>query len=192
METKTNKFITSRKSHGRVFLTQWRIVTGPCELTEEHKTSRWFKAFGSAITKVEKVSVQSDMLLTGPTSTVKTEAEWAEHAKVIWADVFTIVHTSHGSACIVNFTGGSEVSGFIGRRLKGRDKAKTLGTWRKYGSKRGHGMSWLRAMAGQKLCTSPESGRDICPGEAYDRLAEGVFPSRESIANNPGWRHQAL
>jgi hypothetical protein len=43
-----------------------------------------------------------------------------------------------------------------------RGKSMTLGTWRKYGGKRGHGMAYLRALTGMGRCTSPESGRDIC------------------------------
>jgi len=147
-------------------------VTSEGTLTDEHKSSRWFKAVGSLITRVEKVSVQSDMLLEGYAP--KTEAEWAEHAKLIWPTTYTVIHTAKGSACVVDFQSGSDIAGVIVSRGR-KPKALTLGTWRKYGSKRGHGMAWLRAEFGLGRCTSPEAGRDVCAGEAYGRLGSVEF-----------------
>jgi len=183
----TQTFTSSRKKHDHTFYTQWRVTTSPGELTEAHKASRWYAAFGSDITKVERVSVQSEMLLEGRPA--KTEADWADHAKAIRPSIYTVVHTRYGNACIVDYQNDySDVAGVIVSRPRGKAKSLTLGTWKKYGSKRGHGMAWLRAMAGQKFCTSPDSGRDICPAEAYNRLSEGVWPSRAAIAQG----HQAV
>lgn len=161
-------FISTRKKSGRTFSTQWRVRTEDSELTEAHKAAAWFTAIGSYVTKVEKVTIQSDILLSG--CEPKTAAQWDEHAKVIWPDVFTVIHTEHGSACIVEYRLGGQVAGVIAN-----GKSFTLGTWRKYGIKRGHGMSWLRSEHAQKRCTSPERGSDICEFEAWVRLAKGAY-----------------
>lgn len=176
----TQTYTSSRKKHGRTFYTQWRVTSSPGELTEAHKASRWYAAFGAEITRVERVSVQSDMLLEGRSA--KTEAEWADHAAHL-ASNYTVVHTRYGKACIVDYQNDySDVAGVVVSRPRGKAKSLTLGTWKKYGAKRGHGMAWLRAMYGQKSCTSPEAGQNICPAEAYNRLSEGCWPSRAAIA----------
>ena len=177
--SRTVTFPVSRKMNGHVFHEQWRVTTSPGELTEAHKSSRWYADFGSEITKVEKVEV-----LAQYSEGVKTEEEWAEHARHRGGpSKYTVVTTPYGSTCIVDFVNNwSDVCGAIINRPGKRAKALTVGTSRKYGQKRGHGMAWLLAMAGQKRCTSPRSGRDVCPAEAYNRLSEGCWPSRAAIA----------
>jgi hypothetical protein len=144
----TQEFITSRTKHDHVFFTAWRVQTETLSDVPEHmKMCRWFPEFGGKIKAVRKVSIQSDMHLPEfPKSiTDKTHME-----------TYIEIETDHAIACIVDFVSGAEVGGVI---VKGGKKccSKTLGTWRKYGSKRGHGMSWLRAKFGLGLCKSPES-----------------------------------
>jgi len=180
METQT--FITSRKKFDRTFLTQWRVTSQPAELTEAQKATRWYQVIGQSILAVTKVSVQSELHLEG--HALKTEADWEDHAKRIFPETYTVIHTAHGTACIVQF----EVATIQGITMNGggrsKPKAFTLGTWRKYGSKRGHGMAYLRAMAGMGRCTSPESGRDICEFEAWVRLTTGGYSEAAAKAFN--------
>lgn len=179
METQT--FTTTRKKHGHTFSTAWRVAVEASKLAESCKGDRWYKAMAPFITKVEQWSIQSDMLLQG--SAVPTEAEWAEKAKHQWPDKIMVVHTKFGTACITMFQGGSAISGMT---VNGPRKAtsKTLGTWRKYGSKRGHGMGYLRAMAGLGRCTSPEAGRDVCEFEAMCRLTQGGYEAADHKATS--------
>ena len=162
-------FTTSHKKSGHMFLTQWRVATEPGSLTEAHMGSDWFRAVGAGILGIEKMTIQHEVLLDG--STPKTEEQWAACTRF---ETYTVIHTFHGSACIIDFVDRSEMGGVVvngGRK----PKSLTLGTWRKYGDKRGHGMSYLRALAGRGLCTSPERGRDVCRAEAYGRLGSAAF-----------------
>lgn len=165
----TQDFTSSRVKAGHTFYTQYRVITDTAELTETHKASRWFKAFGHQITAVRKVSIASDIFVPGrtPPDFNSKMMPWAHYIEV---------ETPFAIACIVDFYDcPSDVRGLIlkdGRSDK-TNTAKTLETWRKYGSKRGLGMSWLRAKHGLGWCKSPESGRDICCAEAYERLATG-------------------
>jgi hypothetical protein len=158
MET---KFITSRVKHNHTFYTGWSYTVESAEIPEALKFDRWYKAFGDKIIAVRRVTVQQEMSLNGEMPNFNTH--------FCPKETYLEVETATAIACIVEFVSGSDVQGVI---VKGGRKAKshTLGTWRKYGCKRGHGMAWLRAKQGLKQCTSPESGSDICPGRAYEML----------------------
>jgi hypothetical protein len=165
METQT--FITSRKKHGHTFLTAWRVQVESAEIPEAIKFDRWYKVLAPFITKVERWAIQSDIHLPE-----YPDHNWDEKAKLVWPDRCLVIHTKFGTACVIEFTGGSAIQGITvnGER---KPKALTLGTWKKYGSKRGHGMSYLRAMAGLGRCSSPETGSDICEFEAVSWLTQG-------------------
>lgn len=167
----TQIFTASRKvKGGRVLRTAYHVTSVPHELTDSEKGSRWMAEFGAAITKVERVKIGSHTFLTDE------PVDWAS-PYIIW-DTYTVITTTWGQCCIVEFQDGyHEVQGIVfstlatlGRKME----CRTLGTWRKYGQKRGHGMKWLRMMAAAGQCKSPESGRDICPAEAYDRMGGGT------------------
>lgn len=167
-----NTFITSRTKFDRTFRTAWRVQVEAAELPESVKKDRWYRVLSPFITKVERWSVQQDMLLDGH-STPTTE-QWDEKAKSHWPDRTLVIHTKFGTGCVVLFEGHSDLQGITvasGRKAK----AFTMGTWRKYGVKRGHGMQYLRAAAGMGLCGSPEKGRDICELEAVAHLAFGSY-----------------
>lgn len=161
--TTTHEFETVRtiKRTGHVSRMAYHVEISSAELPESVKNDRWYKVLAPFITKVEQWAVQSD--IGGHAH------NWAEKAKLVWPDRTFVVHTKFGTATIVMFRDGSAIQGIT---VHGRKKAKayTLGTWRKYGHKRGHGMQQLRAAAGMGLCSSPEAGRDICEWEAVGRL----------------------
>lgn len=157
------EFITSRSKHGHIFYTAWRVqVEAISDIPEHMKLCRWYPEFGHMIKAVRRVKVQSDMYLPEYPDKIISD-----HSPV---DTYIEIETDHAIACIVDFVSGADIQGVI---VKGGRKPKsyTLGTWRKYGCKRGHGMGWLRSKFGRGLCKSPESGSDICPAEAYRLLA---------------------
>lgn len=168
----TQKFITNRtKKLGdgttRIFHTMWEVTTEELSDVPEHmKVCRWYPEFGGKIKAVRRVNVRSDIYMPEHPST-----EIPSHN---WGDTVIEIETDHAIACIVDFTSGAEVGGVIVKgsaRGRGKNLCMTLGTWRKYGHKRGHGMAWIRAKFHQGLCKSPESGSDVCPAEAYATLS---------------------
>jgi predicted secreted protein len=168
----TTCFITSRTKHDRTFRTAWRVQVEESELTDKQKNGRWYQVLASFITKVERWSIQSDMLLEGKQA--PTHQEWGEKAKSQWPSCCTVIHTKFGTGVVIQFEGGSDLQGITVAGAR-KPKALTMGTWRKYGRKRGHGMAYLLAAQGMGLCGSPDSGRDICELEAVAYLAFGAY-----------------
>lgn len=160
---KITEFTKVENKRGRTPSTwAYRMESEPSELSAEQKASRWYAAFGESVIEVTRVRVAIEMLFGGKAQ------DWSSKS-VCW-DTYTVVCTAFGFACIVDFKDGSEVQGFIAA-ASGKAPCMTLGTWRKYRAKRGHGMAWLRIHAALGLCKSPEKGRDVCPAEAYAALA---------------------
>jgi hypothetical protein len=182
-----HEFMTSRtKKIGyqetKTFWTAHYVaITAGVELPESVKNDRWFKVLAPFITRVELWECQSDMHLPEYPKT----RDWAANR---FPDRTYVVHTQYGTATIVMFASGSAISGITfknnrsAKRFNQHLKSMTLGTWRKYGGKRGHGMQQLRAMFGMKLCTSPESGRDICEFEAVCRLTRPGYEAQDHKA----------
>jgi hypothetical protein len=167
MDNTTHDFTTTRTRRGHTSSYAYHVVVEAAELPESVKKDRWYKVLAPFITKVERWSVQSD--IGGHAH------NWAELAKSIWPDRPYVIHTKFGTAAVVVFESCSALQGIMVRGSGRKSKAHTMGTWRKYGTKRGHGMAYLRAAAGMGLCSSPESGRDISEFEAVSYLAFGTF-----------------
>lgn len=170
-----HEFETSRKirATGHVSKTAYHVEISAAELPESVKKDRWYKVLAPFITKVESWSVQSD--IGGHTH------NWAELAKRIYPDRTFVVHTKYGTAAIKQFENHTDIQGITA--VEGRKpKAFTMGTWRKYRTKRGWGMAYLRAAHGMGLCGSPESGRDICEFEAICRLTQGSYAAEGQFA----------
>lgn len=164
--TTQEEFLSSYRKNNHTFHTAWRVQTEVLSDVPEHmKVCRWYPELSHLIKAVRRVSIQSDVYLPAyPDNTL------TENSPV---NTYIEIETDHAIACIVDFATGAEVGGVIvksGFTLAKR-RAMTLGTWRKYRAKRGHGMAWLRAKFGRGLCKSPESGSDVCPAEAYATLA---------------------
>ena len=184
----TTTFTTSRTKHGHVFHTAYHVAVEEAELPETVKQDRWYRVLAPFITKVVRWSVQSDTHLPE-----FPNHDWAQLAKIHFPDRTYVVHTRFGTATIVEFKGHSEIQGmtyksisheFSASRVGHKSKALTLGTWKKYGGKRGHGMQQLRAAYGMGLCTSPESGRDVSEFEAVCRLTQGNYETADHMATS--------
>lgn len=177
MENTTHEFMTSRSKHGHTFHTAHYVaITSGVELPESCKQDRWYKVLAPFITRVELWECQQDMHLPEFPKT----RDWAANK---YPDRTYVVHTQQGTATIVMFQGGSAISGITYKSGR-KNKALTLGTWRKYGHKRGHGMQQLRAMFGMGLCTSPEAGRDVCEFEAVCRLTRPGYTEEDHKATS--------
>lgn len=142
--------------------TMWEVKRETLtSVPEEMRKDRWFQYVGAHILKVTKVTVRSDMFMP------EYPREIPSHN---WGDSYIEIQTALGTACVVQFKGHSDIQGVVLNNGRKTPKAHTMGTWRKYGHKRGHGMSWLRYQHAQKTCTSPESGKDMWEHEAYTAL----------------------
>lgn len=183
MTTTTEIFTTTRKNknaaavaaamhamglegtNSNVTTTTYKVTSETIELTAQQQTTRWFKAFGHAILSVRKVQIQCAHDKMG-------EVDW--NSGYLPVDSYIEIETANAIGCIVEFKEYSDVQGVVLKRSTKRErKAFTLGTWRKYNGKRGHGMAWSRLQVAKGLSTSPETSADICAAQAYDLLAGG-------------------
>jgi len=175
----THEFMTSRSKkigyrETQTFWTAHYVAITQTELPESCKNDRWYKVLAPFITAVELWECQSEMHLPE----FPKKRDWAANKH---PDRTYLVHTPYGTATIVMFASGSAISGITFKSGR-KNKALSLGTWRKYGSKRGHGMQQLRAMYGMKICTSPDSGRDVCEFEAVCRLTRAGYEAPDHKA----------
>lgn len=83
---------------------------------------RWFDYVGDHVIECFKVTV----------SFGKGESSWN--------DTYFEVVTPFGKGCVIDFQDGSELAAFI----PNSGKALITGCWKKYGSYRGHAVSYLR------------------------------------------------
>lgn len=136
------------------------------------KAHRWYQEVGAHITKVCKVTVSRAMMYPS-----EGEMKTAEHT---YPQTYIEVHTQYGRACVTDFTGQSELSGFVGND----GTARNIGTWKKYGRVRGHGVAWMYAQksgrGNRRVNANSRKCELACLAEVYARLTSTDHPWSEA------------
>lgn len=143
-------FIETIKRLGSV-TTAITVSREPVNLTKyRFERPRWFDYIADHITECFTVTVS---FRTGTTT---------------WTDTYFEVVTPYGKGCVIDYEHSSELEAFI----PNSGKALIHGCWKKYGSYRGHAVSYMRA---HKLnVNSRTKVEHTCPAKIYSIAAGGA------------------
>jgi hypothetical protein len=158
-------FVETSKNRAGSWTTKITVSREPVNLTKYRmERPRWFDYVGDVITECFKVTV--------------TFGEECLGCHAPWTDTYFEVVTPYGKGCVIDYEHSSELEAFI----PNSGKALIHGCWKKYGSYRGHAVSYMRA---HKLnVNSRTKVEHTCPAKIYNIASGGACAERDMLLDN--------